>query len=42
VIIALPTTAHQSIKGGDDPRAERDDDREPHQAPVSLDQVINR
>lgn len=40
MIIVSTTAAHQPVDRGDDPRADGDDDREPHQAAMSLDQVI--
>jgi hypothetical protein len=42
VIIPAPTAADQPVDRRDDPGAEGDDRREPHQAPVSLDHVIKR
>jgi hypothetical protein len=42
VIIGAPTAADQAVDRRDDPGAKGDDRREPHQAPLSLDQVITR
>jgi hypothetical protein len=41
-VIIIAASADEPIERGDHPRAEGDDRREPHQAPVSLDLVIER